>query len=561
MTSSKSKQGKASELNRRDFLKLMASSTISSLISPRLQLNQPLNPEWPLLRIEQLPNSIQKILRLVPNTIVRPDGYLAIASRKNGEFNNVRLERTNWNIKNSNPWNELKTDFPWGIVLHWFGDRYSEQRKIDFYLRGFNGIRQVDDYLISTSAHFLVGEYPATSDLKQDSLGILQTQKPGPGGIPYEAAHIRYLDYNAYREGRHYFLLALNELNKKYPEKRSILQDFFNQHGVYPHKRTIGIEIAGYDFDNPENYPEPQKIANVLSVTWALMKRYRIPVNNIIGHHEIQLSKSDPGKKFLALIKYLIGVKALIEPDDNMKLLVFGQSLESYESPKHAVQAYFGYLRDYMMLIATPRQVSEWDAWTKFFMVSDIIQLGYHEFSGIDTYYLPVIEPSWQPGYRFIVPENHEGTDIYPDLRENTRYNHTQDIRLMGTGTCMFLGKSDGLHDGKLAVFRHRQADGSEIISSYGHLRSLTNIKVGEIYPGGQVIGHIATPKNPPHGFLHFSIAFGPTWDIYLQKNANIPLNVGPTWIRNYFINPSHYFVDKSFGPGGGIDILTHIPI
>jgi hypothetical protein len=561
MTSSTSSQPKSPDLNRRDFLKLMVSTTISGLIPPRLKHYQPYIAEWPSLRVGQLPAPITEILQLVPDTIVHPDGLLAMISRDTGKYINVHLEPTNWNIDNSHPWNELNSDVSWGIVLHWFGDRYPEQREIQFYLRGFNGIRQVGEYYINTSAHFLIGDHKPIADSTQNEVGILQTQKPGPGGVPYEAAHIRSLDYNAYREGRHYFLLALNELNKKYPQVRSILQDFFDQPGVYPHMRTIGVEITGYGFDNPEIYPGSQKIANVVSVVWALMKRYNIPVHNIIGHLEIQLSKPDPGKKFLALIKYLIGIKALIEPEEKMQLLIFGQHLDGQNSPTQAVLAYFDYLRDYLMLTATPRHVSEWDAWSKFFLTRDLIYQGRSELSNVEAFYRPVIKPSWQPGYRFIVPENHEGVDIYPDQREFPKHNHTHNIHLMATGKCIYLGRSEGLHDGQLSIFRHRQVDGSEIISSYGHLNALANLKVGEKYTGGQIIGHITTPKNPPHGFLHFSLAYGPSWDIYLKNSPNIPLNVGPTWIKNYFFNPSGFFTDNTLVPGDIVKNFRYFPL
>jgi hypothetical protein len=561
MTSRKFKQAKPPKIDRREFLKLMASSTIASLIPPGLKVLQLTTAEWPVLGIGQLPVSIGEILRLVPDTIVRPDGHLALASKDTGAFENVRLEPTKWNQENSNPWNQLDTNVSWGIVLHWFGDRYPEQGDTDFYLRGFNGMRQIGEFYTSTSAHFLVGDNPPIAGAEQDSPGILQTQKPGPAGVPYEAAHMRDLDYTAYREGRHYFISGLNELSRRNPQFRSILQDYFDQPWVYPHMRTLSIEITGYDFDNPEKYPRDQKIANVVSVVWAIMKRYGIAANNITGHLEIQLSKSDPGKKFLALIKYLVGVKALIEQDEAMRMLVFGQFLDEGGDSRHAVLAYFEYLRDYLMLTATPRQVSEWEAWSKYFILYETIQHGCPQLSGVETHYPPVVEPSWQPGYHFIIPDNHEGIDIYPDLRAIPNLDPRQDVQLMASGICIYLGRSTGLHDGQLAIFRHRQVDGSEVISSYGHLNGLANLKIGEKYTGGQVIGQITTPKTPPHGFLHFSLAYGPSWDIYLNKSANIPLNVGPTWIRNFFINPSKYLANKSLVPGDVLKNSHHIPI
>jgi hypothetical protein len=561
MTSRELKQKISPKFNRRGFLQLMASSTISSLITPGLKVFNLNTQEWPVLRIEHLPEPIREIFKLESDTIVRSDGHLAIHSNDTGVFENVRLAPTDWNLKNSNPWNELAQDVHWGIVLHWFGDSFPEQGDTDFYLRGFNGMRQIGEFFTNTSAHFLVGDHLPTSGSEQDSPGIVQTQKPGPRGIPYEAAHMRDLDYNAYREGRHYFILGLNELSKKNPRFRTILQDFFDQPWVYPHKRTIGVEITGYDFDNPEKYPGPQKIANVVSLIWALMKRYRISANNITGHFEIQLSKPDPGKKFLALIKYLIGIKALLQGEEEMLMLVFEQFLDGPDSHLDAVLDYFKYLRHYLMLTASPRQISEWDAWSKYFTLYEAIQNGYLRLSGVDTYFQPVIDPIWEPGYRFLIPDNHEGIDIYPDLRDLPTHNHVQDVQLLANGICIYLGKSLGLHDGLLAIFRHRQVDGSEVISSYGHLGSFANLKVGGKFSGGQVIGKITTPKHPPHGFLHFSLAYGPSWDIQLKNNPSIPLNVGPTWIRNYYINPSTFLADKLVVPGDVLKKAKFTPI
>jgi hypothetical protein len=344
-------------------------------------------------------------------------------------------------------------------------------------------------------------------------------------------------------------MLALNELNKKYPTVRSILQDFFERPSVYPHLRTIGIEITGYDFDNPQRLPATQKIANVISLVWALMKRYRISAKDISGHLEIQLSKPDPGKKFLALIKFLIGIKALIDQDDDMRMLVYGPFLNGQNTIKDGVLAYFQYLREYMILVASPRQVSEWDVWSKYFPVYEMLHGGNSTLPCAEVFYLPLLEPSWQPGYIFLDPDNHEGIDIYPDYRPFPKRGFGQNVHLLANGVCVYLGKSGGLHDGQLAIFRHRQVDGSEVITSYGHLNSIANIEVGGKYSGGQVIGKILTTRNPPNGYLHFSIAYGPAWDIYLRKNANIPLNVGPTWINNFFINPDVYFTDNSAVP------------
>jgi len=493
-----------------------------------------------------LPHSIQEILNSAPNAVIRSNGNLAFMSKANTQLEDALLRPTKWNLENNQPYNKLKSNLPWGIVLHWYGDRYPHQESIDFYLRGFDGMRQIGEFYTSTSAHFLVGDYEPTVGLDGDSLGIVQIQKPALDGVPYQAAHLRSLDHNAHDEGKHYFTLALNKLSASYPGVRSILQDFYAQPGVLAHMQTIAIEVTGFDFENPDHYPEPQKIANTLSLVWALMLRYRIPANNILGHLEIQLSKPDPGKKFLAMIKYLIGLKALVESNEIMRMLVFGQFIQSAGNPKGAVLAYFRYLREYLELTASPRQIFEWDAWSKFLESYDLVQEKDPKYSNLGPFFLPLQEPLWQPGYSYLVPDNHEGIDIYPNPITATGMDIDLGVHLLANGDCIHVGKSIGLHNGKLAVFRHRLEDGSEVISSYGHLDELSNIKVGGNYAGGQVIGKIQTANETSPGYLHFSLAYGPSWDVYLNRSANIPLNAGPTWIRQYFLNPTTFLTERS---------------
>ncbi len=52
------------------------------------------------------------------------------------------------------------------------------------------------------------------------------------------------------------------------------------------------------------------------------MRRYSIKASSILGHHEVSLDKSDPGKRFMALVRCLLGAKALIENDPVMNELV-----------------------------------------------------------------------------------------------------------------------------------------------------------------------------------------------------------------------------------------------
>jgi hypothetical protein len=537
------------QLDRRSFLKVLATGTFSSLLPPGLSSLQHETESWPTTPRTSLPGPIQAILKLVPKTQLGENGLLSVTPQNGGSPAQVPLAPTNWNIENSHSYNRLLPGQPWGIVLHWFGDRNGRQGDLDFYLRGFNGVRQIGEYMTSTSAHFLVGDHPPLG-VETNTLGIAQLQEPAPDGTPYQAAHIRTLDFGAYTEGRHYFVMALHQLSQAYPGVRTLLQDFYAVPGVPAHMRTLAVEITGFDFDTPIHYPGPQKIANVLSVVRACMQRYQIPALNLMGHFELQLSKPDPGKKFLALIKFLIGILALVELEQDFKALVFGPFLPATGSREAAVEAYFRYLRDYLNLTTSPRQIYEWDAWSKFLVTYDILTNGRAKPNGCHTFFAPLDPPTWRQGYTFLNPENHDGIDIYPGPQTTRGNDQERQVHLLATGTCIHLGISTGMHDGFLAVFRHRQADGSEIITAYGHLDEFTDLQIGHEYPGGWVIGSINTPKSAPRGYLHFSVAYGPAWETNLHLNPNTPLNAGPTWIRKHFMDPTG-FLPSTTPPGG----------
>jgi hypothetical protein len=178
-------------------------------------------------------------------------------------------------------------------------------------LRGFDSLRNANNYTTRTSAHFLVGNAAPVPQAmaKEDVIGVLQTQAPDQDGTPFVASHLRPLNYKLHRERQQYFVKALDALEYADRDVHSILQDFFNGAKIDPGWRTIAIEITGFDFDDPEMTPDSQQMANVLGVIWAVMKRYKISALDILGHHEIELDKPDPGKLFMASIRYLLGVK------------------------------------------------------------------------------------------------------------------------------------------------------------------------------------------------------------------------------------------------------------
>jgi hypothetical protein len=73
----------------------------------------------------------------------------------------IPLDQTLWNQEHRNSWNRLESNLHWAMVLHWYGDDNGFDRTIEGYLRGFDELRQVANYITRTSSHFLVGaDYP-----------------------------------------------------------------------------------------------------------------------------------------------------------------------------------------------------------------------------------------------------------------------------------------------------------------------------------------------------------------------------------------------------------------
>jgi len=475
---------------------------------------------------------------------ISPDGYLLVHDVDGGSIAQAPLAVTVWNQENSTPADRLYKHMPWGIVLHWYGDRETFERSIKGYLRGFDSLREADGELIRTSAHFLVGDgiLSARNPNGVGEIGILQTQAPAKDGTPYVASHLRPLNYEAHLDRPQYFVRALYQLSYADEAVHSLLQDLYAGPRLDPNMRTVAVEITGFNFDKTDGIPSNQKVANVVSLVWALMKRYRIPALNILGHHEIQLSKADPGKKFMNTIRYLIGVKALLDRDEQMKRLVFGQFLSGGETDcLRAIQRYFKTLRSYLVLVGTPHVNYEWEAESKYWEMCDSLYPCATHLTTIREFCPPFAWEDMVPGNLFLHPENHNGVDIFLRNEQITRSAVQRSARLIAAGECLFVGRSHHCQGGHAAMFRHRQADGAEILSIYSHLKEPAAIKAGNTYPAGYWLGNLDEHVVHQDSYLHFSIAYGASWDIGLNRGPDIPLTAGTSWIRQRYIEPLDY--------------------
>lgn len=538
---------KSEHLTRREFLKF-ASINLLGLACPKIGLDELSVTSWPSLRMDQIPEEIQAILQRVPQTVVGSDGYLQIHEPKGRFIARAPQAVTEWNRENSTSADRLLSNASWGIVLHWYGDKENFDRSIKGYIRGFDSLREVDGELLRTSAHFLVGDAVPFAEYfsSGNRIGILQTQAPAQDGTPFVGSHLRPINYKAHHERKQYFVRALYQLEYDDLSPHTLLQDMYDGPRIDPNQRTIAIEIAGYNFEKVDHYPSKQKIANVLSLVWALMKRYQIPASCLLGHHEIQLSKADPGKKFMALIRYLIAVKALVEPDNQMKRLVFGKFLDFSKNYQLAVQKYLEHVRSYLVLVSTPRTVYEWEVESKYWFTHELIATSKEFLNTTKAFHPPLIGEISAQRYLFLLPENHEGVDLcHQVINKGCAKTQSPDVYMIADGKCIFSGKSDHCCSGQSAIFRHRQQDGAEILSVYTHLKNTINIHLGMKYPTGYVVGQLGQQGNHEENFLHFSLAYGASWDIGLKHGPEIPLNAGTNWISNRYIEPLAYLADR----------------
>jgi len=553
-------------LSRRDFLNLFGygfGGMWFLTLPSYLKINSESFPLDPLLQIDDLPAEIRDIIKLISTTQLDKKGYLMLHTDEELQPSYVPLVITDWNKKHSNSYDRLMTDQPLGIVLHWYGDRDNFDDSIEGYLRGFNSVRPVADYETITSAHFLIGSAePKSADhfYASSRIGIIQTQSPDIDGVPFAASHIARMDYDAHEQALQYFVRSSYTLNQTEQYPLSILVDFFDGLRTDPNMRTIAIEITGHNFDNILAEIDQQKLANVVSVVLAVMKKYRIPALNILGHNEISLNKADPGKMFLATIRYLVCVKCLVNNDQLFHELVFepfytqaavqnsdaithklfSDSELSLNIRKQAIINCLKYIRSYLLLVDTPANVYRWELICRYWEVYDLLvpeekpQATAHEFL------FPVEQPHFESRGYFLDENNREGINFHR-VESDVVPSGPFSINLIANGECIFVGISEFYPDSFIAIFKHRLHTSAEVLSIYDNLSDVIDLKLRGNYNGGQVIGNITQKFSYIPAHLHFAIAFGSTWDLHIKDNRSTPLNAGPTWMRARYLDPINF--------------------
>jgi hypothetical protein len=326
----------------------------------------------------------------------------------------------------------------------------------------------------------------------------------------------------------------------------SILQDWFDGPKIDPNDVSIAIEITGEKYHKFEEFPTKQKVANVVSVVWALMKRYQIPAINILGHHEIDLRKPDPGKEFLGLMRMLIGLKALVENDLGMNELVFGQFVDDSQEFQRAVEEYFEFIRDYLVLVATPKEIFEWEALSKYWFVFERLAELRSGTEIADHFIQPVLIGDGTEILRAYDGETREGIDL---VCEDEEFD-SRTVRLIANGICLHVnGKVTG-DQTRSAIFRHRLITGAEVISIYSNLSSVADLTPGQHYDLGTEVGAVKCRHIDFFSYFRFSIAYAALWDKEFKDRPYSPPAVSSDWIQRHFVEPFD-FIKRQNVPRG----------
>jgi hypothetical protein len=521
-------------LDRRAFLKVFGTNLTAAMLPLEwLRAFEGLDQqvEWPVLDLAVLPQDLQELIGRMPTAAFDADGMLAAWDAGKRTWTPFWVAQTQWNQERRNRSDRLRANRRWGIVLHWFGDRDELDLSLPGYLRGFNSLREIDGYTTRTSAHFLVGDGEEISPVEK--IGIIQTQTPDEDGTPFLASHLRVLDRVGHREREQYFVRALYTLGYEEPGIWSLLQEWFDGPFIDVNQSTFALELTGNDFDQPGAELPAQQIANTLAVLRAIMVRYGVQALDILGHSEITLGKPDPGKKFMAQIRYLLGLTALASEDNTWKQLVFGSFLRADGDGWGAARRYFKFVRDFLSAVSRPVQVFEWEGTTHYWNVMEALE-GTARRASPDQVVLPLAVDVLRTGDHFLAPLNHEGTDFLAGSSSSR-------VALVTPGVCLQVQNFAAAHWGKTAVFRHRQPDGAEFVSIYSRLDELGDLRVGETYPLGYRVGHLHSPNSLEHPYLHFSLAYGAAWEKDLSQHPVPPLNAGRAWISERFFNPVVY--------------------
>jgi hypothetical protein len=116
------------------------------------------------------------------------------------------------------------------------------------------------------------------------------------------------------RQSSH-FAVDFKRVWQMLPMYRSLVQEAHGAQGF--NKTSIHVELAGLDFDLPDNAPPESEVANALRLISRLMDFYGIAFGHVVGHYERDPRgiKTDPGPKFMEAFRLrLAAYRASLSP-------------------------------------------------------------------------------------------------------------------------------------------------------------------------------------------------------------------------------------------------------
>jgi hypothetical protein len=319
------------EISRRDFLKLSSLMLVSSMMyKPMNLLSRYIN--------NGLPKYFQDILNDYRNFTIT-NGILKVDSST--KFELIQTEINKINLKLAETKSCYKCKETTGIVFHSFDatdyllSKYIPDRTAEEYVK--NGFGKL------TSAMFLVGD---------DKFDIVQCEILTPDNKTVPSAHCVEVRQDEEYTNKQFYLQAMNNTCYQFgfPNNIATTQRLHKKgNNSAPNRSTIGIEITGIDFDN--NPISTRKISNLLSLSIALIKYYKIsPALDFYGHKELDLKKSDPGRRLVYLMKLLVGICAL--EDDELKQIIFGKFKN--------VNQYFDFATEYFKKVSDAKEANDY---------------------------------------------------------------------------------------------------------------------------------------------------------------------------------------------------------
>ncbi len=101
---------------------------------------------------------------------------------------------------------------------------------------------------------------------------------------------------------------------------------------------AVGIESTGHHYTLAD-LPADQQTANMLAAVVMLMKTYRVPLQYVVGHHDIQEGKPDIGNEYASLMRLLVLLYALDRSDEALLDLI---PVVRADDPRVVIGDYFG---------------------------------------------------------------------------------------------------------------------------------------------------------------------------------------------------------------------------